>query len=144
MPVTLAAASRSGPPVVAPAQLATTSGATDAIISAIRSGPSAARSTCRCAGEPAGGPARPAVTTSAPAAAACRHTCRPRNPLAPRISSRIRDSVPARGDTVSPGDTPDPDGPKPPRSLVVLVGLEPGQVRRVAVPVDGLEQALVP
>src|SRR6202042_691675 len=120
----LAAASASGGPAVAPAQLATASGGTEAMTSAPGPGSPLARSSRWCAGDPGSG-ARPAVTTSAPASAACRQTWPPRNPLAPRISSRIA--------PVSPS-----------RLLVVLAGLEPGQVRGLTEPGDGLEKPLVP
>src|SRR5580658_5304948 len=119
-----AAASTSGPPMVSPAQFAIASGATAAMTSATRAGSSPARSSCRCPGEP-GRAARPAVTTSTAAAAACRRTWPPRNPLAPRISSRMACVLRSS-------------------SLVILTCLEPGQVRRVAEPFDGLGQALVP
>src|SRR5262249_2097583 len=138
--VRLPGASTSGRRVVAPAQLAIASGATDAIISAIAAGSPVARSTCRCSGEP-GSAARPAVTTAAPAAVACRHTCRPRNPLAPMTSRRIKPPAVTAARAASPRSPP---GRPQARSLVVLVGLEPGQVRRVAEPLDGLAKALVP
>src|SRR5580692_5578714 len=120
----LAAASTSGPPTVSPAQLAIASGATTPITSATRAGSSPARSSCWWPGEP-GRPVRLAVTTSTPAAADSRRTWPPRNPLAPRISSRMAWLLRSK-------------------SLVILTCLEPGQVCRVTEPFDGLGQALVP